>query len=81
MREAAADRAACADLKVADLGSGVGERGELCANGLVVRDIAMGRECPDHDRPVGLGADLVQRRDAAEVDERLGLREPKLHQG
>src|SRR6267143_1049101 len=55
VREAAAHGAACADLKVADLTRGVGERSELRADGLVVRDIAMRRERADHDRPVGLG--------------------------
>src|SRR2546428_465528 len=72
--------AGCGDLEVADPARGVRQRGELRANGLVVRDIAMGRKCADHDRPIGLGAYLVERGDAAEIHDRLGLCEPEFHE-
>ncbi len=81
VREAATDRAACAHLEVAHLARGIGERGELRADRLVVRDLSVSRERADHDRPVGFGANFPERRDATEIDERLGLRESELHEG
>src|SRR5467141_1544894 len=80
VREAAADGAACADLEVTDRARGLGERDKLRADVLVVRDRAVRREGPHHDGAVGLGANLAQRRDAAQIDEHLGLREPELHE-
>ena len=80
VREAAADRAACADLQVAYSARRLGEGRELRAHRRVMRDVAVRRERSDRDDAVVLGADLAEGGDATQIDERFGLREPELHE-
>src|SRR5438128_1368567 len=77
---ASARSAADARYGVADGRGGLGERGEPCVDRLMLGDGAVRRERADDDRAVALGADLAQRGDATEVDQRLGLRQPELHE-
>ena len=75
MGDRPADRAAVADLHVADVGDGLDrdlQRGR-------VEDLGIGRQRADLVAAVGLRPDAPELVEAADVDERVGARQPQLH--
>ena len=79
VREAAAERAAIADLRIADRRRRVGHHRALLRSSRRRRHVVMHRRGADLDLAVLL-ADAGQLRNARDVDERRRLAEPQLHQ-
>ena len=79
VHQRAADRAAVADLRVADLAGGVGEQRQLAAEQAGVRHVVMGGEGPDRDVAVLL-PDVGELAEPADVDQHLGHGQPELHE-
>ena len=79
VRDRAADRAAVANLRVADEAGRLGDDRALGPQELALLDVPVAREGADRDRvPVVL--DVGEVGDPADVDEQLGPREPQPHE-
>ena len=80
MRQAAADRAAVADLAVADQRGRLGEHGTSGADELRLRHLRVPRERADPDA-VAIVLDSAEPRDPADVHQGRRGCEPQLHRG
>ena len=76
--DVAADRAAVADLRVADVAGRFGQHRTVGREHVGRRDVGVGRQRADADRAVRLG-DALQFVEPADVDDDGRLREAQLH--